>query len=298
MNIFTHRYALLARRELWEHRSLWLAPAIVAAVMVVLPLLGARNVGYGPFGQNLDASTPESRALLEAIPGLFGHMVMLGVAIMVGGIACIAIISYLLDCLYAERKDRSILFWKSLPVADAPTVLAKLLVALLLVPVMVLPLCLIAQPLMLAATAVRSEAVRSFLEMSSVTAGWRTLGHVAVTWFYCALWYAPVAAWLMLASVLARRLPLMHAVVPVIAVIVVEWMMFDTRHVSAFVGGRLMPWLQPDFAWNHDPRGLIVGLGSPDWSALYFSPALWLGLAAAAVMVYIVVRLRRYRDDT
>lgn len=298
MSIVKHKYALLARRELWEHKALWLAPAIVAAVMVVLPLLGARNVGYGPFGQNIDASTPDGQAVRDVIPGLFGQMTMLGVAIMVGGIACIAIISYLLDCLYAERKDRSILFWKSLPVADAPTVIVKLLVALLLVPLVVLLLCLIAQPLMLAATAVRSEAVRSFLDVASVTAGWRALGLVAATWFYCALWYAPIAAWLMLASVLAKRLPLMHAVVPVVALIVIEWMMFDSRHFSAFVGGRLMPWLQPDFAWNFSPRGLAVGLGSPDWSALYSSPSLWLGLAAAAGMVYIVIRLRRYRDDT
>src|SRR5690606_28220502 len=79
MSIVKHKYALLARRELWEHKALWLAPAIVAAVMVVLPLLGARNVGYGPFGQNIDASTPDGQAVRDVIPGLFGQMTMLGV---------------------------------------------------------------------------------------------------------------------------------------------------------------------------------------------------------------------------
>jgi hypothetical protein len=92
------------------------------------------------------------------------------------------------------------------------------------------------------------------------------------------LWYTPVGAWMMLASVLARRSPLLAAAVPLVVLAVSENIVLHSHYVWQFLGHRLRP--EPDL-----------------WRALTL-PELWLGLAAAAGMLYIVIRLRRYRDDT
>jgi ABC-2 type transport system permease protein len=116
MSFLKGKYAVLLRRELWEHRALWLAPVLVAGVVILLPLFGSTR--FAPEGG-------EAPSVSGAIPMSFGSAAMIGVTMTIGGVLCIALFAYLLDCLYAERKDRSILFWKSLPVSDAETVLGK-----------------------------------------------------------------------------------------------------------------------------------------------------------------------------
>ncbi len=202
---------------------------------------------------------------------------------------------YLLDCLFAERKDRSILFWKSLPVSDAEAVLAKLGVAMLLVPALVIAMAVVLQPLMAGIIALRFAEVRPFVGQvlgGSLAALPQLLG----LWLVALLWYAPVATYLMLASVLARRVPIMYAVIPPLALGVAERLVLDSTHVFRFVGERLMPWPQPGRVFTPSEHGMPAL--SHDWWKMFGEPALWLGLVAAAAMVYAVIRLRRYRDDT
>jgi hypothetical protein len=92
----------------------------------------------------------------------------------------------------------------------------------------------------------------------------------------------------------------MYAAMPPAVLMVLEPMVLGSANVARFVGERLAPWSGPDFLWDLrvSPEGQIIGLGSPDWSMILRDLDLWLGLAAAAAMVYIVIRLRRYRDDT
>jgi ABC-2 type transport system permease protein len=231
---------------------------------------------------------------------MFGQATMIGVAMTLGGVTCLAIFAYLLESLYAERKDRSILFWKSLPVSDAQTVLAKLAVALLVTPLLALLLSALIQPLITGALFVRYEHAREVIGGGTLLGGLRTLPKIAMVWLYGVLWYSPFVAWLMLASVLAKRVPLMYALMPPVTLMLLEWMFLDTNHLARFLGERLAPWTRSDWAWNgSDPqRGLLPGLGSPDWPVLFTNGSLWLGVAAAAAMVYLVIRLRRYRDDT
>jgi ABC-2 type transport system permease protein len=185
---------------------------------------------------------------------------------------------YLLDCLYAERKDRSILFWKSLPVSDLQTVVSKFLVAMVIVPLGVFVLASVMYPILFA---IASAGVPNFTYISG---GWNTgewlsaeagmLGALVAT----QLWYAPVGAWSMLASVMSRRSPALIAILPIVVVTICETLLFRTRHVLAFVGRRLMP-------------------VSDLFEALQ-RPSMWIGLAVTAGMLYIIIRLRRYRDDT
>jgi ABC-2 type transport system permease protein len=288
MSAWDSRYSLLARRELWEHKSLWLAPGVVALLLVVLPMFG--NFHLGMDGIDVTAHMPA-----EVQPQV-GPILMNSLAGVLSVIACIVTLIYLLDCLYAERRDRSILFWKSLPVSDAQTVLTKLSMALVLIPLFTLLLALVAYLLLSGLLYLRYEALRPLLGVDAIGRAFATLPDLAGSMVFALLWYAPVAAYLMLASVLAKRSPLVYAILPPVVLILVEQMLFGTHHVARFLGRWLVPWVRLEPPQIDDNR---VSFGtSVDWSVLWRGPELWLGLAVAAGMVYIVIRLRRYRDDT
>lgn len=281
------KHALLLRREFWEHRALWLAPAVVALLMVVVPLFGNYRMSIGG-RQTVRPDLPPQ--LLEQ----FGAVTLFGVAMVLGVVACVVGIAYLLDNLFAERKDRSILFWKSLPVSDTQTVLCKLAVALVVVPLIALLLSVLSYALLAGLLYLRYEHLRPALELAFNGHTWALLARLAGHWLGTLLWYAPVATYLMLASVLARRAPLVYAVLPPAVLMLVEDLAFDTRHVAAFVGDWLLrPWQRTPGSGDNLAQMMV-----PDWTTLLRGPELWLGLAAAALMVYIIIRLRRYRDDT
>lgn len=295
MNLARNRYVTLARRELWEHRVLWLAPVVLCALIVALPLL------VGKADTILVGTPPEAGGEFGA--QILGRALTGVLMLTLGGIVLLPIFVYLLDCLYGERKDRSILFWKSLPVSDAETVLAKLGVAVVLVPLLVVLLATLAQPLVLAGFHLRVGGVGDLPVMPSLWGGLKVVPQYLLGWLYAVLWYSPVTALLLLASVLAKRAPMMYALLPPLAVFLVEGVFLQDvvggRPVSRFILEWMLPWTRADWAWIPDEiGGMILGVGSPDWLVLFTNPALWAGLAVAAGMVYIVIRLRRYRDDT
>jgi ABC-2 type transport system permease protein len=211
---------------------------------------------------------------------------------------------YLLDCLYAERKDRSILFWKSLPVSDGMTVMSKLLVAVAVVPLGVFLLAIVTH---LAFWVLWQLG----LAMGHVPAvlTWDTLAWIKVNIaiFLCvllaALWYAPLAAALLFVSVAVRRSPIMWATLPVIFVPILEYVAFRTRYVWQFLQYRTHG------IWKVLAQGHVQSEGRhiPHMDSLlsvlnfrgaFLEPNLWLGLLATAALVYAAVRMRRYRDDT
>jgi ABC-2 type transport system permease protein len=271
------KFATLVRREFWEFRSLWLAPVIAGGVLLVLWIIttiaaSAYTADMGSFNWgNARLRNPGAFVATPAV-GLWGlaSQIFL-VSMLVCGF-------YLLDCLYAERKDRSILFWKSLPVSDRDTVLSKFAVALVLVPLGVFVLVSLLFPLCYAISAAFGPEPPATVGEWGF-AGWlrsegRLLGAVLVTM----LWYAPLAAWNMLASVVARRSPIVWATLPAVGLATCENIIFQTGYVWKLLGYRLLPVTDP-----------VAGLQRP---------GLWIGLAVAAGMLYIVIRLRRYRDDT
>lgn len=292
MSILTGRPAQLLRRELWEHRALWLAPVVIAAVALVTTLI---SNGGGPW----NASPQGGMVIQENAPVMAQEMMGRGVMIMLfvalGGVACITTFAYLLDCLYAERKDRSILFWKSLPVSDQQTVLAKVVAAMLVVPVLVLVLATLLQPLVAGIAYLRFPELRPLF--GGFVSGLAAWPYVTVAGLFGLLWFLPVATYLMLASVLAKRAPLVYAVIPPLALGIAERLFLDTHYVHRFLGERLFPWpSRVQFLFGDTPSGFKTVGG--EWWMLFQDPKLWLGLVAAAGMMYLVVRLRRYRDDT
>jgi ABC-2 type transport system permease protein len=283
----------LVRRELWEHRALWLAPAVVAALMIVGALFA--SVKYHLTG----ADMPHDEA-----PGMTMFAVMQGAATMpLAVVTVIVLVFYLLDCLYAERKDRSILFWKSLPVSDGLTVLSKLLVALVIVPLAVLVLGLL---LSLVFTGIWE--VDAVLGRVPAIPGWDLVGwlQAELALLLCCLvavlWYAPLAAYLLVVSAWARRTPFLWLLLPPVAGQIVEHVAFGTHFLSRFIGYRLFgiwPQLFAGMGFGHGRAfALASGLKQLNLGAALTDIDLWLGLLVAAALFLAAVRIRRYRDDT
>lgn len=298
----------LIRREFWEHRSLWIAPLAIALIVVL---------GTALFGQ--------IRVSFSAgdMPGTDFERMMIGLSVPFYVTAGILGVVYLLDCLYADRRDRSVLFWKSLPISDAKTVLVKFAVGLLLLP---LGTFLLASLTSLAVALV--FALRSALPIAQpvaqpwLFAEWLRLQGLMLYGLVAALlWYAPYAAYLMLASAWARRAVYAWAFIPPVLLALLERMLLGTSFFGGVVQrgfGEIMR-----LAFNlHRELDLSVGVmfggeraggprgggaeaahghvmlaHPPDPGTLLASAPLWVGLLAAALMLWAAIRLRRYRDD-
>jgi len=286
------------RREFWEHRSLWIAPLLVGILLLAAVATFSRVQFF--FGA---PRTPTVSALMLM---LFGWGIPFYLA------AGIVVVVYLLDCLYGERRDRSILFWRSMPVSDTQTVLAKLLVALVIVP--------LATYLFAAATSLLASAILALRHHVQVNGQnpprWDGLIwlRTQIVMLYglvsLLLWYAPYATYLMLASAWAKRSPYAWAFVPPVLLAIFEYMLFGTNYLGRIVERGFNQLVRLAFSLNLQlafsfgdavapPRP--AGGGAPPpfvASRLLESPQLWLGLLAAALMVALAIRLRRYRDDS
>jgi ABC-2 type transport system permease protein len=307
------------KREFWEHRSLWIGPLAVAGLLLLSVALFGRvelNFGDAPRGPAPPAPTA---ALLPVLVLGWSAPFYLAAALLSG--------FYLLDCLYGERRDRSILFWKSLPVSDTRTVLVKFLVGLALVPLG--SFLLAALTSLLASPAL---VLRARLHLDDVAAIWnfscwlRVQGLLLYGLLAAVLWYAPYAAYLMLASGWARHLPSAWALLPPVVLALLEYMIFGTHFVGQAMQRSLGELLalafqgSPGVVAGVDITGAgVTGAGvtgatiaagpaapfgaqlldsRPDPLHLLGSAQLWLGLLVAAALLALAIRIRRYRDDT
>jgi len=216
-------------------------------------------------------------------------------AALIMGTAFIVGIFYSLDALYGERRDRSILFWKSLPVSDLITVLSKMTVPLFIVPLLSFVITIVAQlimlllsSLMLLGSGVSGATLwthSSFLRVSVIL-----LYHLVTVH---GLWYAPFYGWLLMVSAWAPRAPFIWAFLPPFLVCGVEKIAFNSTHLLDILRDRLAgPQSSMSVASGSVPMDPLSAL-IPD---RFFSlPGLWIGLAIAAALLYAAARLRRYR---
>jgi ABC-2 type transport system permease protein len=106
------------------------------------------------------------------------------------------------------------------------------------------------------------------------------------------LWHAPFYGWMLMVSSWARRAPLLWAVLPPVAIVIVEKLVFNTSHFSGMLlyhlGGR------PDSG----PKSgdLMDMLGHFEPGMLLSESGLWTGLAATVLFLAAAVRLRRDRE--
>ena len=274
------------RREVWENRSLYIVPLIVAAVQVfgfAISTIGLADRRRAVL--LLDAA--HQRAAIEQ-PYDLAAMMTIFIAFIVG-------VFYCLDALHGERRDRSILFWKSLPVSDLTTVLSKATIPLVVLPLIAFVITVCVQLVMVLETGV----VLIFHGMSPATTwvvpffrNWLVLlyGLVAI-----ALWHAPIYGWLLLVSGWARRATFLWAVLPLLAIGIFEKITFGTSYFGAFVRDRLMGFGPGAFDFHGRDNPTIDSLAQLTPGRYLSGAALWIGLLFAVAFLAAAVRLRRYR---
>jgi len=269
------------RRELWENRSIYIAPLAVAGVALFAFSLSS-IVGIWEKPLRLVPETPQAPYDMAA-----ALMMLTGIVVSV---------FYCLDALHGERRDRSILFWKSLPVSDLTTVLAKASIPLVILPLLTFAITVTMQWLML----LISSAVVLASGLSVATL-WTNLSFLRMSWLLLyhvltahALWPAPIYCWLLLVSGWSRRATFLWAALPLVAIAGVEQIAFHTWHFAALVGSRLIGAAPTVVSTSPDmfPTDPMTHIGPAHFLSTL---GLWIGLAVAAIFLAAAVRLRRYR---
>jgi ABC-2 type transport system permease protein len=275
------------RRELWEYRSIYLAPLAFAGVVLLSFLFVLARLPHTM--HILSSLDPAQQRKALAHPYDIAAGLIMGAAFIVS-------IFYSLDALYGERRDRSILFWKSLPVSDLTAVLAKASIPLLVLPLLAFAITVVTESIMMLLSSVVLLAgglsvatLWAHVELYQTLLG--LLYHLVTAHM---LWYAPLYAWLLLISAWARRTPFLWAVLPPLAIGIFETIAFHSSHFAALllnrVGGGMESGGSMQGSFPIQP-GMDHALGH-----FLTNPGLWFGLLFAALFLAVAVRLRRYRE--
>jgi ABC-2 type transport system permease protein len=276
------------RSELWENRSIYVAPLAVAGVFLFgflislahLPARMRHAFALDPVQQRSAIQQP--------------YMLAVGLLMLTGMIVGTF---YCLDALYGERRDRSILFWKSLPVSDLITVLSKASIPLIVLPLLTAAITTTTHTIMLLLSSLVLQG-----NGLSVATVWRQ-----VSWFHLScivlyhlvivhsLWHAPFYGWLLMVSSWARRAPFLWALLPPLAIGIVEKIGFNSSHFANLLLYQLNGGGRMDAA-NAPGSAPIDMLGHFEPGKLLSAPGLWLGLAVTAIFLSAAVRLRRNRE--
>jgi len=276
------------RRELWEHRSILFAPAAVAAVIIAIGIV--RIPYFTGLIYNGELRSNGGSNIQDIAIGMF--LMTAGLVIIT---ATLTGVFYSLDALLSERRDRSVLFWKSLPVSDRTTVLSKAII-----PMAVLPAVAFAVTLAMHILLALVLSVGLLIFRQPLSSLWSQLPFFQIQVFVlyvivtCTLWYAPIYGWLLLVSSISRRAALVWAVVPFVAAVGLERFAFRSEYVGRWLVYRLAGGVQAAFHYATKHNGSI---GLKDATPLFYlaEPGLWMGLAAFAIFVFLCIRMRRFQ---
>ena len=274
------------RRELYEYRSIYLAPLAIAGVILLgfmFVLTRLPHTMRTPQGMEMMMQRRDTIAQ----PFNFAAGLIMAAAFIIS-------VFYALDSLYGERRDRSILFWKSLPVSDLTTVLAKASVLMLVLPVIAYVITVVLETIMLLlSSSVVAANGLSVAELWNRLELFRTmvnlLYHLVTVHI---LWYAPLYAWLLLISAWAKRAPFLWAALPPFAIGMFEKIAFHTAHFAAFMEYRVSSGREA----LGDVQGNVL---DPEMhltpGPFLATPGLWIGLLFAVGFLLVAARLRRQR---
>ena len=308
----------LVRREFWENRSLWLVPVVVAGIFAVLSLymVLAVIVGHAHAGGDLTAmgdmhfsfdNMPDFRDADDKAIRAFVRGSTFFLGFIFSALMQVVVFFYLLDSLYAERRDRSVLFWRSMPVSDTRTVLAKLATALISVTAVTFVVTVAFQLVLLVLQLVLGTdlGVHPFVVLEypgTFVGSWLLLAYALIVQ---AVWFLPYYGWVLLASSWAKKVPFLWVLLVPVGIMFAEVWVFHTGYFARLVFEHKYNWL--GLAFNIPPDvvlknsgGLALGNTTVDAGnlvKLLGSPELWIGTALAAAFVYGAIWLRRNRSE-
>lgn len=277
-----NRIAWGVRREIWENRSI-LAGPLAVAVFVVFGFM-ISSIGLPDRRREVLKLPAEQQRQRVSPPYDFAAVAMFLATFALGTF-------YSVDALQGERRDRSILFWKSIPVSDRDTILSKAAIPLLVLPAIAYATTLATQlAILLWSTAVLLPAGLAASTWTIVP--WFEDSLILLYGFVvAALWHAPIFGWLMLVSAWARRAALLWAFFPVIAAGIVEYLVFGSDFVRSAASYRVVGGFGEAFAFNG--RWTVLSLSQLTPARFLASQNLWIGLLFALVFLTGAVLLRR-----
>jgi len=319
------KFAWLVKREFWEYRGAFVrTPLIIACVMFTLLMvallaaeMGAQRHGVSLSGVHLDQIAnnlnPDQVEKLHA--GVSIGLLTLCFPINIG--LFFVLFSYATGALYNDRADRSVLFWKSLPISDTQTVLAKVFTAMFVAPVFavagVIALQLGFLLLLTAWTGLHGINPLPLWSPTHLLALWvKLIALIPLN----ALWALPSLGWLLLVSSFVRSKPFLWGLMlPVVAGILVSsfrlmqelsipstwfWHYVVGRALLSFVPASWMDFSELKQLDHDDRLPEAVGnlLSFDSFGHLLASPNLWIGAAAGAVMIAGAVYFRRQRTES
>jgi len=302
-------FKALVKREYWEHKgAMFYTPAIMAAVFAGLMILGALT------GDHITVNSGHGFSIIDHLPqameqfenlgeeerskgvqiGLYGAIVLFGFVML------IVSLFYALGSLYDERKDRSILFWKSLPISDTATVLSKFLAVTFVIPVFYSAIIAAFQLfLLLFAT------VAAWFGGSSGIAIWASSNLFGVIFnsFFAivtaSLWLAPLWAWLMFASSWAKKVAFLWGTLPIFMIVVAEGWIFQTTRFIEIVGDRIANgFVILNSNMHYMVGGDMFEIDVQRWYEVFGNIEFWVGLIVSGIFLAGAIYTRRYRDES
>lgn len=309
--IVSHQFALI-KREIWEHRSIWITPAAVAFVVTFIAV--AAVIMAAAFGESIN---PDIEKLADAtIPEVIRRAALAGILLVNTGVFVMAMwfltIFYCLDALYAERKDKSILFWRSLPITDAETVVSKLLTAVVAIPVATMAAVIVSHLLNLIIMSVwlGVEGANPLRFIWGAVPLLDTWSAVFIFLMAIPIWLAPLLGWFLFISAWAKRGPFLRAVLPIAILPILEYIIFKSWHLGWAIVNRLSFQLMPIY----DVTALASGFDEDDLHSLLeqdislvslldvsgflTSVEVWTGILVCGLFVTAAIYVRRYRDES
>ena len=299
----------LIRRELWEHRSIFVTPIAIGlilslGVLVTEGMLAAHTaeVDIGIAAASNVGDESHRSAIINGLLFAPSVIIFIGMSILV--------VFYSLDSLYAERKDKSILFWRSLPVTDAETVISKALTGALVIPLVSFAAIVATQLISMILTSIwimieGGNAIHLIWAPASLTSLWAATlaGMLSMS-----LWLTPFLGWFLFVSAFAKRMPLLLAALPIIMLPMLENWIFGSR---VFFDAIFLRTVEPIREAKEAAKATfelsenlhISSFISDPWQAInlgsfFAKPDLWAGLIVSAVFITAAVYVRRYRDES
>jgi ABC-2 type transport system permease protein len=242
---------------------------------------------------------------------------MITTGMIINSVLLIVMFFYLLDSLYTERKDRTILFWKSLPVSNKQTVLSKLSIAVFIIPVIIFLTSTLAN-----FTTLSLQSLYFYYNGYSAALLWQQIDFTGL-FLFCiylliqqTIWYFPVMGWLLFCSVWCRKPPIIVAVlIPVILVFIDSSFMLGTG-ISELLLERLPLGIMSIqlgnesnlMSYNYSLAeqqlpgfNMVAGISLPSINevvSFLMNTKVWVGIVVGLFFTGMAISLRRWRDDS
>ncbi|MFL2692771.1 MAG: hypothetical protein EVA48_03955 [Gammaproteobacteria bacterium] len=293
----------MIRREIQEHKVAFIyapfAVALVLCFVIASVYFGITDIQTNEFNFSTEIYDEDyQEAMLLASPEAKARVIRAGLIFL--GLPILltvgfGLLAYSLSTFADERKDKSLIFWRSMPVSDLTTVFSKLLFVIFIVPLLVMPNIILLQ-----SVAMLSASIY-FVSNDIVPFSYLWTSYFLTDWFRIifslwaqALWSLPIFLWLMFAGTYARR-PVIGAAVPLVATIVLERIIFKTNEVWGFIDNRLGFWSRADSFPIALEEIRVVDIS--DIILMLSTQAFWIGMIASAILVAGIVYTRSTNND-